>query len=294
MRFIDPCPCGSKKAAKSCCYAFGSEPRPPQDARTKPPGPKTGYANPKCYARDLDDCCTKITGEHFVSKKILERIQGDGLVLASGLTFLEPGQARPISAASLAANVLCKRHNQALSGLDQVMLTMFTCLSDFAREFRTEGSAASDRVVLLNGHDIERWCLKLLCGAACSGMVQLRGIAPKVWLPPRQWLDVLFDEERIRRPQGLYFVSEANATFVPADAVSLVPLTSNDAPAGVRLGLSGFNFVFAGAELRPAQGTHRLHDLRVRSAAGVEKVVAMRWRPGEAEPTNVVVAWSTP
>jgi hypothetical protein len=41
---------------------------------TVPPRPQTGLVTPKCYAAALNDCDGEAcTGEHYISKALLER-----------------------------------------------------------------------------------------------------------------------------------------------------------------------------------------------------------------------------
>jgi len=82
---------------------------------TKPAGPQTFYSHRKCYARATRDCSDKISGEHYFSHTILEEMSP--LDVIKGFTW-PTGKSAAISSKSPTANVLCTRHNSALSPLD--------------------------------------------------------------------------------------------------------------------------------------------------------------------------------
>jgi hypothetical protein len=295
---VDPLACSRRRR----CEAERSM-TPPKDARTKPPGARTGYKNPGCYARALSDCSAKLTQEHVVSKNFLKRLEAPtGFFDGYGVP-LGPGQFPPFkaSSASLSPKVLCERHNNALSPLDEAMGKALARLTDAALEFAT-GRSPKPWLHVVNGHDLERWCLKLLCGGSRGAILQGAGFDPTSWLPPSQWLDVLFGERRLAPPLGLYFAGSPGIIGTRAQ-IELLPLLSNGAPVGIGLGLSGFLFFFAASPVAvrafppPAsrERTYRLGDIRIRNErTDTEKVVSMRWRPGEAEPTSVSVSWFPP
>ncbi len=148
----DLCPCGSGRVLKECCLTKRNE--------TTPPGTKTGYSNSRCYARALSDCDRKLSREHYISESILSL--RDKSIGITGFPWLDSGEQRSISKASLTAKVLCSRHNSVLSGLDSTALLLFTYLMGLNIEENQE-------VLLINGEEIERWMLKALCGVVASG-----------------------------------------------------------------------------------------------------------------------------
>lgn len=193
--------------------------------------------------------------------------------------------------------MLCKRHNEALSPLDDMMGKFFARLTDSALEFRRERPPKPRRHVF-NGHDIERWWLKPWA-RWLPFRIPGAGFDSIAWLPPSAWLEVLFHERRLAAPLGLYFTTQANSIIGTRDQVGVRPLFEKGSPVGVRCDLSGFDFVFvADAEFFggfrvPGDGTYRLGNVRI-GYEGIEKIVAMRWRPGQAVPTNLVVTWYPP
>jgi hypothetical protein len=60
-----------------------------------------------------------MSGEHLFSEVMLNLLTGaDGKVIRTGYPWQAEGQVQSLPPATCKANVLCKRHNNALSPLD--------------------------------------------------------------------------------------------------------------------------------------------------------------------------------
>lgn len=154
-------------------------------SRTRPPGADTGYSHERCYARDLHDCCTSISREHYISESILEDHGGVFHVTRKRLGW----EDKQLTANALASNMLCRRHNSALSPLDEAGRTLVRCLR-FAQERAANGGGRD----VLNGIDVERWMLKVLCGYTVLDGDPV----------PLAWQRLLFGYDEIRLPSGLH------------------------------------------------------------------------------------------
>ncbi len=156
VRPTDPCPCLKGATVANCtCRARNFVPKP---ALTIPPGLTTNKEFAFCYAAPFRDCKGKRSAEHVVSESVLyELVHGNSHVAVSGRTWQRvPYQKIPISGTG--SHILCERHNSALSQLDERMRDLFVWL-------RTVGNAGAIRKArLFNGHDVERWMLKVLVG----------------------------------------------------------------------------------------------------------------------------------
>lgn len=117
LRTDSPCPCGSGKSIKRCHLAFDGRLRI-NKPRLHPPVPRTNFAHPKCYLNGTNDCSEEISREHYVSRAVLEQL-GHGIKV-TGAPWLAPGISLETTAESLTAKILCRRHNAALSPLDDV------------------------------------------------------------------------------------------------------------------------------------------------------------------------------
>jgi hypothetical protein len=163
LNIADNCPCLSGKTIATCCGMSGRLFR--MQASTKPVGPMTSYSHSKCYAKATRDCSDKISGEHYFSRNILEVMSPLGT--SEGFTWLN-GKTAAIPMDRLKANILCTRHNAALSRLDARAGQFYrelVAVDEILRSGKQES-----RVGLFNGHDLELWLLKVLCGMMAAGI----------------------------------------------------------------------------------------------------------------------------
>jgi hypothetical protein len=181
------CPCGSGLPIRSCCGAL---------ANTVPPGPRTGYSNPKCYASALEDCSEGISGEHFISAAVLKLLSDESFQV-SDVAWLPDGGSAILRVSSLKSNVLCRRHNIALTTLDTVARDFFGFLMSY------DGTSAQ---ILIPGLDIERWLLKVLCGLLSSRVSQFAGETVPRLEPTLDMLRTLFLAVPFPQDHGLAYV----------------------------------------------------------------------------------------
>lgn len=142
--------------------------------------------NKNCYASIIGECAGGISKEHYVSKAVLELISKAALTLY-GAPWQERGQETNLTIQTFTAKVLCEKHNNQLSVLDMAaqdfLKTIFVC---------TRGGIqgqidVSNLTFNYNGRDIERWLLKIACGAIASG-----NWGGKHRIVPNEWVEVLF------------------------------------------------------------------------------------------------------
>jgi hypothetical protein len=168
--YWEPCLCGSGQLIKDCCLTARSN--------TKPRGPKTGISHPKCYARALQDCSTESSREHFLSAAVLKSWSDIGLGKVTGFAPINGGNPKVLQIQNTRPKILCKRHNNSLSGLDSVATKFFRFLFERTPE---------PRFHLINGFELERWFLKVLCGYVSAGfLIDDTGTPFVGWTPPLQ------------------------------------------------------------------------------------------------------------
>lgn len=163
-----------------------------------PPPPVTNYSHPRCYARASNNCGHTISKEHYISQQVLELWAEDG-VISTNMLGSFAGELSRLKLGDLGANILCKRHNEALSGLDDVGGT-------FGRFIRNVTPQLHDAVI--NGSDLERWFLKIFLGHSVLFYKQQRSI--KSWQPSMALLKTLFDKRPLEKDCGLYGFSVQN------------------------------------------------------------------------------------
>lgn len=270
-----PCPCESGLPTNSCCLT-------PKGIATKaastfPPGSKTGYSRQGCYAAFFNDCGSKLSKEHYLSESILKILNQKerGGLRVGGLPWQEGDISQPISPKSLTARILCERHNSALSNLDSMAVRLF-------RTFDNIAGNTENKLCLFNGHDIERWLLKVLCGMFVSN--NLNPGRPVQKDIPLQWIEVLFQARGFDSGQGLYVCCSKGAILNGPIGIALRPLGKENRIVGIGLLVCGFELVL---NMKPS----RIQELLGRQVA---------YRPNELHITgpryekSVVLSWNEP
>ncbi len=189
LNVLEPCPCGRATAYRDCCR------RKVTAVRRRPPGAPTGFGHPRCYARVLCDCSAELSREHVVPAAILRRLTTEGTV---NVTREVDPHLRKLTPTALAARVLCTRHNNALSDLDQVGTRFFLRIEELVR--RTLGHPVEPAPKLFNGSDLERFFLKVASALVVSGW---NGHTRDV---PREWCEAIWADGALIPPNGLYLL----------------------------------------------------------------------------------------
>jgi len=219
----------------------------PSPSNCIPPGPRTGFALSSCYARGLNDCSKDISGEHLFSEVTLNLVAGkDGKVSRTGYPWQEEGELQSLTPSNCKANVLCKRHNNALSPVDAAMGLFLKAILDTPNFLRNQEL----RVLMLSGDDLERWILKTLC----THIVAVRKFG-NTWEPPLLWLDILWGMKPFPPGCGLYFNHEVGKSSPNAVQLGLRVLTSPgiDGPSGGIVQLCGHRLAVAMVAPAPQQ-----------------------------------------
>src|SRR5262249_23894410 len=140
-----------------------------------------------------------ISREHYVSRAVLGLIEENGVVAVSGAHWLQ-GKDRCIPINVLKSKILCERHNCALSPLDVAAVQLYEALHSARLMHALHGVHGTPGCLLLgNGHDIERWCVKLMAGLLFSRSARAPA-RPDGREPLRKtWVDFLFGN-RARLP----------------------------------------------------------------------------------------------
>jgi hypothetical protein len=163
---------------------------------TMPPGPQTNLRSAKCYAGALRDCdghaCTR---EHFFSENLLNRI-GDEIDV-TGLPWFDG--TRTSKASELVANVLCERHNNALSPVDSTIGLFYDALRAFYEGREIEA--------VVDGEHLERWALKVWFGIMSSGNLRRPDGARVRQVPTPPQLLYLFGYEELPEGWGLHVLT---------------------------------------------------------------------------------------
>jgi hypothetical protein len=212
-----------------------------------------------CWASVLGDCSGGLSGEHIITESLF---LGDSIGV-KGLPWCREGH-RFIGKASYTANILCRKHNSALSPVDDAGTLAFATL-------RTMATISSNRLGMLqyglrcgrfevieqniDGQGLERWLLKTLINMELAGK---QGLGVGSNASPAgidsELVEIAFGLRFFKNRAGLYF-----ATF-DAEAIDMqervqytswikdVPLMPSYVGAGA-FSFYGFRFFFC---LEPA------------------------------------------
>ena len=216
----------------------------PRQARTFTTAAASGYANERCYAAPLNDCSKKITGEHTLSHSVLRELSPTGIIEVNGLPRKPHEEFISVPISGFTCNVLCDRHNAALSPLDSVGHRFFKSLRTINAELRDKTKKPKSRPYLFNGHDIERYILKILCGDGFANKMNSAHGPIRGWHPSTQWVRILYGLEPFSTGWGLYLSADMGEPFnLDENVLGICPVTNEQGEVcGARFKILGLEF----------------------------------------------------
>jgi hypothetical protein len=199
------------------------------------------FAHPKCYARCLQTCSRKISGEHYFTHAILRKIGLDprGIYLR-GAPWQPDGVWIPPHA--LTAAVLCDRHNSQLSPLDEFASSLDDELIEIHRA--AQANQVVSTLARFYGPNLERWLMKSLCGfaAARPGVFGSSDAHSPV---PGDWVRYLFGEIDLDNPAGIYLSSRAGESrAVDPNGLTFTSLHARGELSGLMVDMRFLRFTF--------------------------------------------------
>ena len=149
------------------------------------------YSNPICYARVMGDCSTDNSKEHWMPECMLSVVSEDkSTVLTRNHTFQNGDELKAIGISGLQSRVLCTTHNNQLADFDAAGCLTLKAVEQINARAGDESSAPETFKV--NGDNLERCMLKILCGALYTGAYPINGVTLKDVQPPDNWLNILY------------------------------------------------------------------------------------------------------
>jgi hypothetical protein len=180
-----------------------------------------------------------------VSKGLFE---GNAMKL-KGLPWCKT-EERTIGLASASSKMLCKKHNEALSCLDDEAIRMFDFLRELNRLRAVQTGMPTQawraREWRVNGRLLERWFVKTLINLVHvqgQDMSWPGGVRPRI--PTREVVEACFGLAPIVRPRGLHGAAAVGQTVDSHDFVSFSPITQLDILAGAAFEFRGLRFLLA-------------------------------------------------
>ncbi|WP_293332175.1 SEC-C domain-containing protein [Microcoleus sp. CAWBG58] len=271
----DLCPCQSGKKAKFCCWiSKGKWNKAPTPVRVKDIG--VDYAHNKCYASSTNKCSTKISREHYISHNILKEFVHERKVKITGFPWIEPETWKLLPTESLASNILCENHNQALSGLDAQMGRFFRTILDFDENFNRDNP--KEELAVFSGEDIEKWMLKTVCAMVASSQLAIQGKKHDVQFK-KEWVDLLYNNHFWPEYWGIYFKVPEDKTISQFKSISVEPLTGASELKKVEFSINEFKFnlILDKPDNRRDWGIYRPRTM-IFSQNSVKKYIEICWQ----------------
>jgi hypothetical protein len=214
-----PCPCGSERSYGACHpKGIGAS----AALSTTPKGSPSGMVVEGCYAAPLNDCGGKLSREHWLSEVLLRYISKLAPLEVAGLPGIGDG-IRSLPPNAVASKILCERHNSALSPLDGIALKIFRAFHEQSDE---------NAVFVFNGHDIERWLLKVLCGLHASGFPDVPKAERAV---NTHWVEILFGRRDFDGVGGVYVLGH----HFQGRGVAIRAIYGSGKPTGLCMWIAG-------------------------------------------------------
>jgi len=247
-------------------------------AEVSPPSPKTGFSNSQCYASELNDCDSKLSREHYITKALLEYLNIDKELKIEGLSWTA-GKEQSIPPNALASKILCQRHNSTLSVLDENALRLFKAFD----EENAKGSGIKT-LYLFSGNDIERWLIKVFCGLLYSKLIKYDQDISEDCL--RNLINVLLGGDEFKGNCGLYICRELGHFHKGPRGFEVRLIGNHTNITGIGFFICGYEFVLSITDrdfriFDKRKFIHRPMELYT-TAENYEKAVVFCWQ-GKAD-----------
>jgi hypothetical protein len=166
------------------------------------------YKHPKCYANTRGGCSSKISGEHYVSHGLI-KLYGKNDPDYTIQHKTGKGVGHPVSPKNFKANILCQKHNTALSPADDAALAFATFLRRNALQYDAGAGEWGDaEEITISGDDMQRWVLKLFLNHVVTGHLHEQQ-DNTVTFPPEA-IDLLLDRGAWPSEWGLTVPGDPN------------------------------------------------------------------------------------
>jgi hypothetical protein len=163
----------------------------------------------RCWANVLDDCEGGLTREHLVSSAAVRPDERDRDKREQSPMVVENSRGTlRVPLRGVVAKVLCKRHNELTSPLDEAGASLTRAFQDFVAESvrRPPGLHRKLWEVNLDGRAVERWLLKTVINNAIAARLDLPigGVDAPTGLPTKELVEMVFGRRPIEPPCGLW------------------------------------------------------------------------------------------
>ena len=204
----------------------------------------SGIAMRKCWAEVLGNCSDSLSGEHIVSKGLF----ATDMVGVQGLSWCKDAP-KVVGLNSVTRKILCTRHNNTLSPVDQAAIVAFDAFRESVRltDVRQAMKERRWNIVHLpvDGEGLERWFLKTLINVTLGGDKKIgpKSIAPGE--PSSDLVEIAYGQRKFPQSAGLHYSAEAGETIDSEDRVTIIPFfdSQNECVLGGTFYFRGFRFM---------------------------------------------------
>ncbi|GJO54272.1 hypothetical protein NJB1604_45170 [Mycobacterium marinum] len=184
------------------------------------------YRHPKCYANTRGGCSTKISGEHYVSHGLI-KLYGNNDPAHTIQHRTGKGVGHPVKPKNFVANILCQKHNTALSPADDAALEFASFLRRNALAYDAgAGEWGEAEEITISGDDFQRWVLKLFLNHAVTDQFSVQ--QDKKVPFPTEAIDLLLDRAAWPRTWGLCVPADLSNHDLWSDPFQRVEVLDDD------------------------------------------------------------------
>jgi hypothetical protein len=203
----------------------------------------------KCWAACLGNCSDKMSGEHIVTAGLFVT----DLIVVQGLSWCKD-LPKTVGLSNLTRNILCARHNSALSTIDEAAIKAFDVIRECVRLTDVRG-AMKERAwnivrMEIDGAALERWFLKTLINLTVAGRERIGTGSPTPGEPSPDLVEIAYGQRRFVPKAGLYGSGDVGEKFTSEDKVTIIPYfdTGNECVMGATFYFRGLRFMLHLAE----------------------------------------------
>lgn len=224
------------------------------------------------------DCDETTTGEHYISHTILRSLELNGTCKIGGAHWIAAEEFRILPSKILTANVLCGRHNNALSPLDYAGGELIKTIGQFDDSSKVVPYQEEIRVFC--GDDIERWMLKTVCSMQAAGQFSIDTVVLRRDIP-NLWIDILFGFAPWPELAGLYTPSPTGNLWYHSRSFSIIPITAPNTVGlvGVKIEINGLpiNLVLPDFDIRQSSDVQRPRTFIFNNGGIINKYIEFTW-----------------
>jgi hypothetical protein len=197
----------------------------------------------RCWAQCLGDCDGGISGEHIVSAGLFK----EDILYVNGPPW-KTTSLKPLTKKVLVKNILCVRHNNALSPVDAEAANAMNFLrererlSTFRNLMRLDYWRVPNRVV--DGLLFERCFLKTLINIEYEGERPIGPLSQLAGAPSDDLVRIAYGQEKFKERAGLYVAVGVGQSISNGDGFEYMPMANGRSEDN--LFLPGALFIFRG------------------------------------------------